>query len=203
MPMIQRNQPLRAPVEYARLITGPEAVKQMNAAQQLQDRRDGWPYPWIYPPANAKPRTPSNSILCPAINTLTEVLEFTVPTGFQFAFCGLIQIFSGVGYIPGDQDILWVIDVDAPIGVASVEGFPLPDLDNLALPLGGFVGTPAIGGAAAPWMFPKPHILKPNQVLRSKVFLPTLNPLTGAPNGISPGTPNFFISAFAGFTWPA
>jgi hypothetical protein len=170
---------------------------------QEQSRRDAWPYPWLCPAEDAEPRSPSNSILAPALNTLAEVLAFVVPTGFQFALTGIVQVFAGAGYIPGDQDIFWVVDLDSPIGVASVEGDPLPDLNNIAIPLGGFMGAASLGGITAPWRFPKPHILKPNQVLRSKVFLPTLNPLTGALNGITPGTPNLFISVFEGFTWPA
>ncbi len=193
---------MRQLASQPRLVTGPEAVKQMDAADRIMGRRDSWPYPWIYPSEDAEPRNPSNSILCPALNTLTEILAFTVPTGFQFALTGIVQIYVGAGYIPGDQDILWVVDTDSPIGIASVEGNPLPDLNSLVIPLGGFVGTAAAGGITAPFRFRKPHILKPNQVLRSKCFLPTLNPLTGAPNSISPGTPNLFISVFEGFTWP-
>ena len=185
-----------------RLVSGPEATKQLDAQNRIMERRDSWPYPWIYPSEDAEPRNPSNSILCPALNTLTEILAFTVPTGFQFALTGIVQIFVGAGYIPGDQDILWVVDTDSPIGIASVEGNPLPDLNSLVIPLGGFVGTAAAGGITVPFRFRKPHILKPNQVLRSKCFLPILNPLTGAPNSISPGTPNLFISVFEGFTWP-
>jgi hypothetical protein len=191
-----------------RIVTGPEATRRLHDQNAMQERRDKWPYPWLCPPDDAEPRNPSNSILAPALGTLTEILAFTVPTGFQFALTGIVQVFVGAGYIPGSQDILWVVDVDAPIGVASVEGFPLPDLNNLVLPLGGYSGSnagalAALGGFTLPWRFKKPHIIKPNQVLRSKCFLPTLNPLTGAPNGISPGSPNLLVSMFEGFTWPA
>ena len=191
-----------------RLVSGPESVKQMHALNQQSDRRDAWPYPWLCPAEDAEPRSPSNSIVAPALNVLTEILAFVVPTGFQFALTGIVQVFAGAGYIPGNQDIFWVVDLDSPIGVASVEGDPLPDLNNITVPLGGFMGgnaggLAALGGFTMPWRFKKPHILKPNQVLRSKCFLPTVNPLTGAPNGITPGTPNLFVSMFEGFTWPA
>lgn len=190
-----------------RLVTGSEATKQLHNLNGMQQRRDMWPYPWLCPPDDAEPRNPSDSILCPALNVLTQVLELVVPTGFQFALTGIVQQFVGAGYIPGDQDIFWVVDVDTPIGVAAVEGEPLPDLNYTVIPLGGFMGGNAgalasLGGVTAPWRFRKPHILKPNQVLRSKVFLPTTNPLTGAPNSISPGSPNLFFSMFEGFTWP-
>jgi hypothetical protein len=63
-----------------RLVTGPEAVKAMDKARRLQDQRDQWPYPWLCPPETAQPKPSFGSILCPAVNTLTEVLEYTVPT---------------------------------------------------------------------------------------------------------------------------
>ena len=185
-----------------RLVSGPEAVKAMDRARRLQDHRDQWPYEWLCPSAQAKPVFRTASIEAPAVNTLTEILAYAVPSGLQFALCGIIQVFSGAGYIPGDQDISWTLDTDSPIGIAAVEGNPLPGLNGIIIPLGGFVGTPALGGVAAPWMFQMPFILKPNQVLRSKAFLPTNNPVTGAPNGISAGSPNWFFSVFSGFTWP-
>ena len=183
-----------------RLVTGPEAVKQMDAQNRMIGRRDQWPYPWLCPPDDAEPRNPSNSILCPALNTLTEILAFEVPTGFRFALTGIVQVFSGAGYIPGDQDLLWVVDTDSPIGIASVEGDPLPDLNYTVTP--GNLLTLGLNVASGLTRFKKPHILEPNQVLRSKVFLPTSNPLTAAPNSISPGYPNLLISVFEGFTWP-
>jgi hypothetical protein len=184
-----------ATARQPQLVTGPEALKAMDRARRLQDQRDQWPYPWLCPPETAQPKPSFGSILCPTTGTLTEVLEYAVPTGLQFALVGVVQLFFGAGYIDGDQDIFWTLDVDAPIGIAAAQGFPLPGMNNIPVPLGTLAGIP--------WPFQKPFILKQNQVLRSKVFLPANNPLTGAPNGISAGSPNYFVSAFAGFTWPA
>ena len=177
-----------------RLVTGPEATRQMHALNEQSERRDAWPYPWLCPSRNAEPIPSFGSIAAPALNTLAEVLSYTVPTGFQFALVGIVQLYIGAGFIEGDSDILWTLDLDSPIGVASVEGDPLPGMNNVPVSLGSLAGLP--------WLFYKPFILKPNQVLRSKVFLPTLNPITGTPNNITPGAPNYFVSAFAGFTWP-
>jgi hypothetical protein len=198
MSQIASNRTGAAP----RLVTGPEAVKQMHSRNQTEQRRDQWPYPWLCPPESAFPVFRQDVIVAPAVNALTEVLEYTVPSGFQFCLEAIVQMYSGSGYVPGDGDIQWTLDVDAPIGVASLEGFPLAGLNLIYTPLGGFTGTAAAGGIVSPWKFPKPFILKPNQVLRSKVFLPTLNPLSAAPNAISAGFPNLFISVFSGFTYP-
>jgi hypothetical protein len=177
------------------LVTGPEAIKAQDKIRRQQSRRDQWPYPWLCPSEEAKSVFVSGSILAPAVATLTEVLEYTVPSGMQFAFCGVIQSCQAAGYIPGDQDVLWTLDTDQPIGVPAPQGNPLPGLHLVPVPL----------GSLWPWayaQFEKPWILKPNQVLRSKVFLPTLNPLTGALNSISAGSPNLLVSVFSGFTWP-
>ena len=186
-----------------RLVTGPEAVKAQDKIRRQQSRRDQWPYPWLMPSEEAKEVFACGSVLAPAVNTLTEVLEYTVPSGMFFAFCGVIQNFFGSGYIPGDQDILWTLDTDQPIGTPAPQGNPLPGLNLIPVPLGAFTGTYGGGGFGVPWAFRKPWILKPNQVLRSKVLLPTNNPLSGAPNGISAGSPNLLVSVFQGFTWPA
>lgn len=186
-----------------RVLSGPAAVKAFNRVRETEQRRDAWPYEWLCPSEAAKPVFQSAVIAAPAVNTQALVLEYTVPAGEQFALCGLVQLYSGAGYVPGDGDILWSVDVDSPLGVLSFQGFPLPGLGLIQIPLGGFVGTAGAGGVATPWEFRKPWILKQNAVLRSKVYLPDPNPVTGVNNAISAGSPNFLISVFSGFTWPS
>ena len=184
------------PINQAlRVVTGPEAVKAMFQTDQEQRRRDQWPFPWLFPPESAEPVFRVNSILAPALGTQVEVLEYSVPAGLQFAFCGIIQLYAGAGFNIGSPDILWTVDTDSPIGVPAIMANPLPGLDQISLPLGGFMGPSGfLGGLAAPWRFEKPFILKPETELRSKAT-PVQN--------VSVGDPNYFVTVFTGFTWPS
>ena len=178
-----------------RVITGPEAVKAMFQVDQEQRRRDSWPFPWLFPPQSAEPVFRVGSVAVPAYGAEIEVLRYDVPAGLQFAFCGIIQLFSGAGFNIGSSDIVWTVDTDSPIGVPAIMANPLPGLDQISLPLGGFMGlSGSLGGATAFLRFEKPFILKPETVLRSKAT-PVAN--------VSVGVPNYFISVFTGFTWPA
>jgi hypothetical protein len=186
-------------VDALRVVTGPEAVKAMHSVNQEQRRRDGWPYPWAFPPESAEPVFRVGSVVTPAYLSAggaeTEVLRYDVPAGLQFALCGLVQIYVGAGFVPGSGDMYWTVDQDSPVGIIALMANPLPGLFQVPIPLGGFVGpNGALGGIAAPWVFPKPFILKPETQLRSKV--------TTIQN-VSTGTANYCISVFSGFTWPA
>ena len=179
-----------------RVVTGPEAVKALFAEDQQQRRRDQWPFPWAFPPESAAPVIRVGSVLVPALGTEAEVLRYDVPAGLQFAFCGIIQLYQGAGFNFGSLDIKWTVDTDSPLGVPALMANPLPGLFEISIPLGGFVGPGAtnLGGFGAPFMFAKPFILKPETELRSKAT---------AVQNVSTGDPNYFISVFTGFTWPA
>jgi len=187
--------PLSVQDRERRVVTGPEAVKQMFAQHELQGRRDEWPYPWLMPSRAAEPVFRVGSVLAPAFGAETEVLLYSVPAGLQFALTGLLQIYVGAGFVPGSGTILWTTDLDSPVGVPALMGNPLPGLFQIPIPLGGLMGPGiSVAGFAAPWRFDKPFILKPQTDLRSKVTTVST---------VSTGDPNFCVSIFEGFTWPA
>lgn len=176
------------------VITGPEAVKQMNRVHEEEQRRDRWPFPWIYPPDSAEPIFRAGSIEAPAYGSDTEVLLYKVPAGLQFALCEIIQIYVGASYVPGSGDILWTLDMDAPVGVTALQANPLPGLFQIPVPLGALIGPNiCAAGLGARWQFKKPFIIKPETELRSKVK---------TVQNVSTGSPNFCLSVFNGFTWP-
>ena len=156
--------PMKQPL---RVVTGPEAVIARFQDDNEQRRRDQWPYPWLFAPESAEPVFRCGSIVVPALGTQVEVLEYTVPAGMQFAFCGLIQIYAGAGFNQGSSDIVWTVDTDSPLGVPAIMANPLPGLDQISIPLGGFMGPSGfLGGLTAPWRFEKPFVLKPETQLR-------------------------------------
>jgi len=177
-----------------RVVTGPEAVKQMHALHQIERNRDQWPYPWLCPPESAEPVFRYGSIAAPAFGgaNQVEVLKYSVPAGLQFALCGLLQIYVGAGFVPGRGDILWTVDLDSPVGVTALQGNPLAGLYQISTSLPPMLSQNGV--AWPPMRFEKPFILKPETDLRSKA--------TTVAN-VSTGDPNYLISIFEGFTWPA
>ena len=172
-----------------RVVTGPEASKAAHALMKKRESREDWPFPWLFPSRGAEPVFRSNSIVAPVAGVASEILAYAIPAGLQFALVELIQVYVGSGFVAGSGSILWTVDVDQPVGVPSLQGNPLPGLNLVSLPLGGFQG-----GVFAPWRFAKPFLIGPEQVLRSKCITTV---------DIPAGAPNYLLSIFSGWTWPA
>ena len=175
------------------VVTGPEAAKAAHALLKKRERRDEWPFPWEFPPKGAEPVFQVGTVIAPIAAKLTEILAYAVPAGLQFALAEIVQVYVGSGFVPGAGSILWTVDVDQAVGVPSLQGNPLPGLARIPIPLGAY-GDAIGGGVYAPWRFRKPYLIGPEQVLRSKCI---------TTNTIPAGVPNYLVSVFSGWTWPA
>lgn len=182
----------------SRILSGPSAMAAQRKLQKEDHRRQEWPYTHTFPPPQAVRVNIEGSIPAPAAATQTQVLQYQVPDGFQFAFTELMQFFSGTGFTLGSTtQITWTLDVNTPISPPAggiAQGYPIQGLSPSFLPKGGVVNGTAITafGMFAPWPLLMPEILQPLDILRSKVT-------TSA--AITPGSPNFFISVFLGWIW--
>jgi len=189
-----------------RIVSGPEAVRAASKLEQDQERRDQWPYEYLFPPPSADLVHAVGTLAAPAAGTQTCILAYTVPDNMVFVFTGLVQVFIGSGYVPGGKQATWALDVNISVGGTAPPGYTLQGFGNEQL--GGSTGTAIpsanIGitipygvyvtpGGILPYPFAKPYILRPADILRSKVTTTA---------DISPGQPNNFITVFDGWLLP-
>jgi len=179
--MIYRNALAIAPA-----VSGPSSAKATNKIRLMQDSKSQWPYPWSYPPPNAKNRLPSGSIVAPAANTLTQIMLFTVPTGMRFYLRGILRQFEGSGLIIGSGNALWTLDKDTPIGGTILQGSSIADFTAQPFTLGNFDQGPVY--------FEMPEVIEAGAQIRDKVI---------TDGTITPGAPNYFITVLFGWTVPA
>jgi hypothetical protein len=179
---------MRTNGEYSqRILSGPEAVMSADILQREEESRQLWPFPWVYPPKNAKRRTPTGSVAVPAIGSAAQILAFTVPTNFSFVWRAVI-ITSGPGFSPVPGDITYTLDVDTPVtGSAPLTSSPMADFQAMTIGL----------GSINPWAvceLPRAEVIASGQILRAKG--------TNVASG-SAGAPNFLVAMFLGWLVPA
>lgn len=167
-------------------VSGPDSTKATNKIRLLQDSKAQWPYPWLFPPPNAKNRLPFGSVAAPAGATPIEIMEFTVPTGMRFYLVGIIQQFVGAGFIQASGNALWTLDKDTPIGSGNLQGSSIADFTNQPFTLGSFDD--------GPFPIEDPLVFEAGATIRSKVT---------TDGSIPQGAPNFFVTVLAGWTVPA
>ena len=172
-----------------RIVTGPEAVKAAASIAAVQDRRNQWPYPWSFPPPDAKRVFAVGSIDSPAVATLSQVLLYRVPQGFRFWLCSILQVYAGAGWVAGSGDILWTLDKNRPVGVPTIQGEGIQGFQNIGIGLG------AMLNGSVMYMMPlsQPELLAPTDELRSKVLTTAAIPVGGS---------NYFHSIFEGWLEP-
>lgn len=169
-----------------RMVNGVDSVYAADKLRKLNDRHEQWPYPWCYPPPNAKDAMPSGSIPAPAANTQALILQYTVPQGMRFYLVGLIQQIATSGFVEGSGSVIWTVDKDTPIGAPAVQSSPVAWLNNLPFTLGSFNN--------GPFKLGNPEIFEAGDTIRSKVI---------TDGSITPGAPNIFTTMFWGWTVPA
>lgn len=174
----------------SRIISGAEAVAALREIETSQRNRDLWPYNWEFPPPDGERVHVEGIIVAPAAGVQSIVASYTVDNGFNFVLTGIIQIFTQ-SWDVGSTDITWVLDINQPL-TAVVQGYPVQGFTSSNVPKGGFGGVGS--GVFAPYHLPKPEILSPTDVLRSKV--------TTSANIVA-GAPNRFISIFLGWKVPS
>jgi hypothetical protein len=176
----------RSAVASIPALNGPSSTHAANKIRQLQQSKTQWPYPWEFPQENSNDAQPFGSIPCPAGGVLTEIMEYTVPTGMRFYLKGIVQQFVGAGFVQGSGNALWTLDQDTPIGASPLQGLSIPFYYEQPFTLGSFDN--------GPWLFSMPHIFEAGDTLRSKVI---------TDGTIPAGAPNFFVTILTGWTVPA
>lgn len=157
-----------------RMLSGPESTRAAQALAERSRNQESWPYPWVYPPANAKRRNPSGSLAIPGVSAnYSTIFSFAVPVGFTFLLDEVFFSANVTGYIPGSGDLLWRIDVDNSPDATQLTASPLPDFAAVSFPF----GPPMF---YAPFRLPRAESIASGQVLRVKVRAVGGN--TGAPN---------------------
>jgi hypothetical protein len=172
------------PVQPVRVASGPESAKATDKLRLECEKRDAWPFPWVYPPPNSERRNPMGLILTPAVAATAEILAFTVDQGYQFEMLGLIVGVYTSGMLPigNPGDFTFSITRNLPTtGTVPLQGSPLADLQNIPFPLGnpGFM----------PFPLPRSEHFGPTDVIRATV----LNVSGGV------GAPNFALAMFTGW----
>lgn len=169
-----------------RILSAAEAVKAARAIEQEQDRRDLWPFPWVYPPPGSKRRNPANFIAVPAVDPATPVLvlQYKVPTGMQFDLTEVMFCAITTGSLPigNPGQFLFTVNRNTPASGTAPQGSPLADLQNVPWNF----GTPNQGGM---------------KLSRSELFAPTdiisLYVTNVSFGGV--GEPNYIVGRFAGW----
>ena len=167
------------------ILTGAAAVKAARNIASLQDNREMWPYPWVYPPPDAEDVFVEQSIPAPAFGVETQILQYKVPSSYLFMFTHIVQVYTGTAFVPGSGDILWTLDLNTPIGTPPVQASRLQGFQSVDVPLGSF---------QIPWPIRKARFFKSLDIIRSKVI---------TTNVIVPGSGNFFTTILLGYIMPA
>ena len=151
-----------------RVVSGAEALKAAELLRRLQERRELWPYPWVFPPPDSERVHVEGSV---DVSTLTagtaaQILAYEVQGNYQFRLNGLVQLYIGQGvFVPGDGNVVWGLDINVPIGVTSLQGYPVQGFDGSGIPKGLYQS-----GISAPYpLAPKPEVIGPENTLRAKV----------------------------------
>jgi hypothetical protein len=144
-----------------RIATGPQAAVAADAVRQaIQNRRDQWPYPHIYPPETSERRDPTGWCGVPDAGVQALILQFEVPSGFYFYLAQLGLFYSGTGYNFGDFQ--FTVDQDTPLGGGGYQGVPLTDWQVIPFPLGSVNHGPID--------LPRAELFSPENIIRAKVL---------------------------------
>lgn len=174
--------------QKARLYSGADSVRAMEAIRQTHANQEAWPYEHVFPPVNSIPVNATDAVVTPAQAAVATVLSYKVPSGFKLILTGIIQSYINAGglgaFVPGAA--LWTVTLNTPVGVANVQASSLQGLTNVKVPMGSFL-------AGNVWYFARAYEFAPLDILRSTV----LNVALGV------GDPNYFASAFLGWLVPA
>jgi hypothetical protein len=172
---------LRIKPPSSRILSGPEAVKAATALRALVDKHELWPYDWLFQPKNGKPIAPFATIQAPAPATTTTILDFQVPTGFNFAMVGILTNFTGSGFIPGAGNALW----DTILNPAT-QNLPIQGLGAVPFNMGSFDD--------GWWRFPATYVFVSLDIIRNQVTTTA---------DIAQGAPNYFTTIYEGWLYPS
>ena len=151
-----------------RVVSGVEQIRAAARLAKLQRNRDLWPYEWVFPPPDRERvhQEASSDVSTMTAGSANQVLSYQVQNNYRFMLNGLVLLYIGNGiFTPGDGNIVFGVDVNVPIGVTSLQGYPVQGFDNSGIPKGAYAS-----GVYAPYpLAPCPEIIGPSDTLRLKV----------------------------------
>ena len=160
-------------VDYgARVASGPSDMKAADELRKVMERRDLWPYPWVYPPPDSIRRNPAGAILAPVASDI--ILTFQVPQGFQYDLQGVMfGIFTTNMLAVGNPgDFTFSVTKNQPQTGTVLQGVAIADFLNFPFPL----GSPL----QRPFPLPRSENFGPTDVIRVEVT--NVSGTAGAPN---------------------
>jgi hypothetical protein len=86
---------------------------------------------WIDPDGSCEDVSIVRSIVTPAQGTQTLVVQFDVPDGFQFSLRGVLAQYDGEGFINGSGALIFVLDVNRPIGGTARQGYAVSYFESV------------------------------------------------------------------------
>jgi hypothetical protein len=167
-----------------RVYSGADVTKAADVVRRDESNREKWPYMHVYPPVNAEPVHVIGTAVVPQPGVQVAVLTYPVPSGFRFYLRAIVQTVEGSNFNAGD--VLWTIDRNTPIGVASFQAQPEQGLIAVPIRVGSFQPF-------APDRFERCYEFESLDIVRSKAT--NVAYAVGAPS-------NVFISGFFGYLVP-
>ena len=158
-----------------------------EAARSVMAGNAEFPFPWSAPGVDAVWISARGSIALDVPGSgFQTVCTLTIPDGFEACIRGILNVFTGSGFIEGSGDLLWKVDVNSEPGAPSISGRPVPGYDAINTTLGSFGSGPWPVDAAIGWRF------KPGDVIRYKVASVNAGPSIGDP----------VVCILQGWRWP-
>lgn len=168
------------------LLAGSEAMRGGEAIRRDREARTKFPYVWENAPPASEHLSAWGAALVPAQGSAIEVVSYTVKQNYNAVLRYVMMEFTGAAYLPGD--FTFSVTVDKPVLTLIVpEGYTMKDYNAVPFNIGSRAGGPW------PIMSGEESILTSGQVVR----------IVGANVNLTEGTPNYFLGALIGFTWPA
>jgi hypothetical protein len=152
-----------------RILSGASAVKAADQLRRHQTNQELWPYEWLFPPKYAR-RVRQNGTLTVASmtpGTQAVICAYTVPTGFSFVHTHILRaLCDATGFIEASGDAVWVLDVNKPIGITAIQGYPVQGFGTDTVTLGTINGQPVF-----PWPLVQPEIYKSLDLIQDKATI--------------------------------
>jgi len=166
------------------LYSGVDSVRAADALMKgIQDRRDQWPYPHVYPPPDSKDVFVIGTATVDVAATVTVVVTYQVSSGKRFYLKALIFGYVGGSFSPGDA--LFTIDRNKSATGSNSQYNPEHGLVNVPVLLGNLQ-------TSTPWPVQRAREFEPLDVVRGKAVNVNL----------SSGVGNTFVMGLFGWEVP-
>jgi hypothetical protein len=120
----------------SRLVSGPSAIRAAEALRVEVEKRNDWPFDWVYPPPNSDRVTAIGNALSPlaGVGNQISVVSYTVPSGYQMCLAAVVLAYTGGAF--GLADMNWTVDKNTPLGIPALQSSIVQGLASVPIPLG-------------------------------------------------------------------